>query len=158
MDVYVLFIIAAITALQIAPNHTFDFRRIIKQRSLRALAEKKSADVTPPQDHVTRVAFTVQCAVWPRRSVVKTLIKRRFNYVHPMKNVFENNIQRLMLVDIMPHGTTINSDAYVATLKKLQAGLSRVRRHREKQDVLLFHDNAQPYVSHKTTDQIRKFG
>ncbi|KAJ4430181.1 hypothetical protein ANN_22391 [Periplaneta americana] len=38
----------------------------------------------------------------------------------------------LLLVDIMPHGTTINSDAYVATLKKLQARLSRVRRHREK--------------------------
>ncbi|KAJ4451253.1 hypothetical protein ANN_02714 [Periplaneta americana] len=54
--------------------------------------------------------------------------------------------------------TTINSDAYVATLKKLQARLSRVRLHREKQDVLLLHDNAQLYVSHKTTDQIRKFG
>ncbi|KAJ4428415.1 hypothetical protein ANN_24452 [Periplaneta americana] len=64
----------------------------------------------------------------------------------------------LLLMDIMPHGTTINSDAYVATLKKLQAPLSRVRRHREKLDVLLLHDNAQPYVSHKTTDQIRKFG
>ncbi|KAJ4428618.1 hypothetical protein ANN_24662 [Periplaneta americana] len=45
-----------------------------------------------------------------------------------------------------------------ATLKKIQARLSRVRRHREKQDVLLLHDNTQPYVSHKTTDQIRKFG
>ncbi|KAJ4450461.1 hypothetical protein ANN_01886 [Periplaneta americana] len=64
----------------------------------------------------------------------------------------------LLLVDIMPHGTTINSDAYVATPKKLQARLNRVRPHREKQDVLLLHDNAQPYVSHKTTDQIRKFG
>ncbi|KAJ4428751.1 hypothetical protein ANN_25744 [Periplaneta americana] len=56
----------------------------------------------------------------------------------------------LLLVDIMPHGTTINSDGFVATLKKLQVRLSRVRRHREKQDVLLLHDNAQPYVSHKT--------
>ncbi|KAJ4437936.1 hypothetical protein ANN_13875 [Periplaneta americana] len=64
----------------------------------------------------------------------------------------------LLLVAIMPHGTTINSDAYVATLKKLQARLSCVRQHREKQDVLLLHDNAQPYVSLKTTDQIRKFG
>ncbi|KAJ4442866.1 hypothetical protein ANN_04459 [Periplaneta americana] len=33
----------------------------------------------------------------------------------------------------------------MATPKKLQARLSRVRRHREKQDVLLLHDNAQPY-------------
>ncbi|KAJ4435541.1 hypothetical protein ANN_18157 [Periplaneta americana] len=51
----------------------------------------------------------------------------------------------LLLVAIMPHGTTINSDGYVATLKKLQVRLSRFRRHREKQDVLLLHDNAQPY-------------
>ncbi|KAJ4434658.1 hypothetical protein ANN_23223 [Periplaneta americana] len=71
---------------------------------------------------------------------------------------FRPDSEGLLLMDIMPHGTTINSDAYVATLKKLQARLSRVRRHREKQDVLLLHDNAQPYVSHKATDQIRKFG
>ncbi|KAJ4442381.1 hypothetical protein ANN_03967 [Periplaneta americana] len=64
----------------------------------------------------------------------------------------------LLLVDIMPYGTTINSDGYVVTLKKLQVRLSRVRRHQEKQDVLLLHDNAQPYISHKTTDQIKKFG
>ncbi|KAJ4444656.1 hypothetical protein ANN_06452 [Periplaneta americana] len=48
----------------------------------------------------------------------------------------------LLLVDIMPHRSIINSDAYVAALKKLKARLSRVRRHREKQDVLLLHDNA----------------
>ncbi|KAJ4447360.1 hypothetical protein ANN_09366 [Periplaneta americana] len=60
----------------------------------------------------------------------------------------------LLLLDNMPHGTTINSDVYVANLKKLLVRLSRVRRHREKQDVLLLHDNAQPYVSHKTTDQV----
>ncbi|KAJ4452084.1 hypothetical protein ANN_03600 [Periplaneta americana] len=66
-------------------------------------------------------------------------------------------LEGLLRVDIMPHGTTINSDGYVATLKELQVRLSRVRRHREKQDVLLLH-NEHPYVSHKTTDQIRKFG
>ncbi|KAJ4432433.1 hypothetical protein ANN_21052 [Periplaneta americana] len=49
------------------------------------------------------------------------------------------SIEGLLLVDIMPHGTTINSDAYVATLKKLQVRLSHVRRHWEKQDVLLLH-------------------
>ncbi|KAJ4434704.1 hypothetical protein ANN_23272 [Periplaneta americana] len=57
--------------------------------------------------------------------------------------------QGLLLVYIILQGTTINSDAYVATLKKLQARLSRVRRHREKQDFLLLHDNAQPYVSQR---------
>ncbi|KAJ4444731.1 hypothetical protein ANN_06528 [Periplaneta americana] len=53
----------------------------------------------------------------------------------------------LLLVDIMPHGTTINSDAYMATLKKLQARLSRVRSHRQKQDVLVLHDNVQSPTS-----------
>ncbi|KAJ4449245.1 hypothetical protein ANN_00642 [Periplaneta americana] len=62
-----------------------------------------------------------------------------------MATVFFDS-EGLLLVYIMPHGTTI------------QVRLSRVRRHREKQDVLLLHDNAQPYVSHKTTDQITKFG
>ncbi|KAJ4426323.1 hypothetical protein ANN_27137 [Periplaneta americana] len=74
-----------------------------------------------------------------------------------MATVFFDS-EGFLLVDIIPHGTTISSDAYVATLKKLQARMSRVRRHREKQDVLLLHDNARSYVSHKTTDQIRKLG
>lgn len=61
-------------------------------------------------------------------------------------------------MDIMPQGTTINSDAYVATLKKLQARLSRARPHRQKQDVLLLHDNVRPHISQKTKDEITKLG
>ncbi|KAJ4434441.1 hypothetical protein ANN_23003 [Periplaneta americana] len=94
-----------------------------------------------------------------RRSLDQTSY---FNVLFRMNDfLFSGAAERtegLLLVGIMPHGTTINSDGYVAILKKLQVRLSRVRRHREKQDVLLLHDNAQPYVSHKTTDQIRKFG
>jgi hypothetical protein len=41
----------------------------------------------------------------------------------------------LLFVDIMLQGTTINSDAYVATLKKLQAQLSCARPHQQKHDV-----------------------
>jgi hypothetical protein len=37
-----------------------------------------------------------------------------------MATVFFDS-EGLLLVDIMPQGTTINSDAYVVTLKKLQA-------------------------------------
>ncbi|KAJ4441066.1 hypothetical protein ANN_10916 [Periplaneta americana] len=74
-----------------------------------------------------------------------------------MAAVFYNS-EGLLLVDIMLHGTTINSNVYVATVKKLQARLSRVRPHREKQYVLLLHDNVWSHVSHKITDQIRKLG
>ncbi|KAJ4433285.1 hypothetical protein ANN_15544 [Periplaneta americana] len=74
-----------------------------------------------------------------------------------MATVFFDS-EGFLLLDIIPHGTTINYDAYVATLKKLQARKNRVRPHREKQDDLLLHDNARSYVSHKTTNQIRKLG
>ncbi|KAJ4435884.1 hypothetical protein ANN_18504 [Periplaneta americana] len=74
-----------------------------------------------------------------------------------MATVFYNS-EGLLLVDIMGHGTTINSDVYMANVKKLQARLSHVRPHREKQDILLLHDNARSHVSHKITDQIRKLG
>ncbi|KAJ4451319.1 hypothetical protein ANN_02780 [Periplaneta americana] len=83
-----------------------------------------------------------------------------FNFL-PVRKVMATlffDSEGFLLVDIIPHGTTINSDAYVATLKKLQARMSRVRPHPEKQDVLLLHDNARSHVSHKTTDQIRKLG
>jgi hypothetical protein len=54
-------------------------------------------------------------------------------------------------VEIMPQGTTINSDTYVATLKKLKA-----LPHRQKQDVLLLHDNASPHVSQKNQGRDHK--
>jgi hypothetical protein len=66
-----------------------------------------------------------------------------------------DNVQ-CALVDTMPQETTINSDAYVPTLKKLQAWLSRVQPHQQKQDVLLLHDITRPHVSQKTKDEIIK--
>jgi hypothetical protein len=62
-----------------------------------------------------------------------------------------------VLVDIMPQGTTINPDAYMATLKKLQARLSHVLLHWYNQDVLLLHD-VRPHISQKTEDKIIKLG
>ena len=64
----------------------------------------------------------------------------------------------LLLVDIMLHRTTTNSDVYLATVKKLQTRLCRDRSHCQKQDISLPHDCARPYVSHKTTGEIRKLG
>ena len=63
-----------------------------------------------------------------------------------------------LLVDIVSHGAATKSEDYVAILKKFQARLCRVRPHRQKQDVLLLHDNARPQVSHKTTGEIIKRG
>ncbi|KAJ4447390.1 hypothetical protein ANN_09396 [Periplaneta americana] len=103
------------------------------------------------EERARNVAGLQKCVI----SAMEGILKRKIKQTSGAKDVHGEG---LLLVDIMPYGTTINSDAYVAILKKLPARLSRVRRHREKQDVLLLHDNAQPYVSHKTTDHIRKFG
>jgi histone-lysine N-methyltransferase SETMAR len=62
----------------------------------------------------------------------------------------------LLLVNIMPRGATINSEAYVKTLKKLHSRMRRVRPHRQMEDVLLLHDNARPHVSLRTTEAITK--
>ena len=62
----------------------------------------------------------------------------------------------------MPQGTTINSDVYVGTLRKLKARPKRVRPHLEMSkvllQVLLQHDNARPHTSLKTCEVITSFG
>jgi histone-lysine N-methyltransferase SETMAR len=68
------------------------------------------------------------------------------------------DMEGLLLVDIMPKGTIINSEAYVATLTNLHACLRRVRPHKQIADILLQHDNARPHVSLRTTEAINKFG
>jgi hypothetical protein len=70
-----------------------------------------------------------------------------------MATVFFDS-EGLLLVGIMSQGTTINSDIYLATLKKLQARLSHARPHRQKH-VLLLHDT---HVSRKTKEEITKLG
>ena len=47
------------------------------------------------------------------------------------------DIEGVILVDFMPKGTTINSDAYIDTLRKLKAKLRRVRPHLDMSKVLL---------------------
>jgi hypothetical protein len=49
--------------------------------------------------------------------------------------------ERLILVDIMPHGQTLNSDLYIQALKNLQKHLRRVRPHKNVAEILLQHDN-----------------
>ncbi|KAJ4427066.1 hypothetical protein ANN_26865 [Periplaneta americana] len=47
-----------------------------------------------------------------------------FDFTEPLLSKTLITKEGILLVDIMPHGTTINSDTYVANLKKLQARLS----------------------------------
>ena len=68
------------------------------------------------------------------------------------------DIEGVILVDFMPKGTTINSDVYIDTLRKLKARLRRVRPHLDMSKVLLQHDNARPHTSLKTREVIASFG
>ena len=74
-----------------------------------------------------------------------------------MSTVFWDE-EGVILVDIMPHGQTINSDLYIQTLKKLQKRFRRVRPHKDVAEILLQHDNARPHVSLKTQEAITKLG
>ncbi|GFU47557.1 uncharacterized protein TNCV_2442871 [Trichonephila clavipes] len=71
----------------------------------------------------------------------QTLSKRKI-----MATVFWDRCGDL-LVDFMPKGTTINSGAYCATLRKLRRALQNKRRGMLLKGVLLLHDDARPHTS-----------
>ena len=68
------------------------------------------------------------------------------------------DIEGVILVDFMPKVTTIKSDVYIDTLRKLKARRRRVRPHLDMSKVLLQHDNARSHTSLKTREVIASFG
>jgi hypothetical protein len=68
------------------------------------------------------------------------------------------DIDGVILVDVMARCETINSDAYIKTLKKLKQRYRRVRLNRNPGDMLIQHDNARPHTSLRTQEAIAKFG
>jgi histone-lysine N-methyltransferase SETMAR len=63
-----------------------------------------------------------------------------------------------ILVDVMPRGATINSEAYINTLNKLKKCFRRVRPDKNPAEMLLQHDNARPHTSLRTREHITKMG
>ena len=66
--------------------------------------------------------------------------------------------QGVILVDFLPKGETINSEAYIQTLTRLRARIQRVRPNMPIDNVLLLHDNARPHTSIRTRETIASFG
>lgn len=64
----------------------------------------------------------------------------------------------VILVDVMPRGTTINSEAYVKTLHKLKNRFRRVRHDKNPAEILILHDNARPHTSLRTREHLKKLG
>ncbi|GFW48766.1 mariner Mos1 transposase [Trichonephila clavipes] len=63
----------------------------------------------------------------------------------------------VLLVDFMPQGTTIFSDAYCATLRILRRALQNKRSGMLSKGVLLLYDNARPHTSRSTRELIESF-
>lgn len=58
--------------------------------------------------------------------------------------------QRVLLVDFMPRNTTINADAYCATLRRLRQAIQNRRRGKLSRGIVLIHDNARPHTARQT--------
>lgn len=66
------------------------------------------------------------------------------------------DIDGVILVDVLPKGGTINSETYIKTLTKLNRRYRRVRPHKDREHLLLLHDNARPHTSLQTKEAIDK--
>ena len=58
--------------------------------------------------------------------------------------------QGVLLVDFMPGNTTINADAYCATLRRLRKAIQKRRRGKLSRGIVLIHDNARPHTARQT--------
>jgi transposase len=56
----------------------------------------------------------------------------------------------VILVDVLPRGTSITSEAYRKTLDKLKDRIRRVSHDKNPAEVLILHDNARPHTSLRT--------
>ena len=64
----------------------------------------------------------------------------------------------IILIDFMDPGTSINSDTYIATLRKLKEAIRRKRPKKDMNTIQLHHDNARPHTSFATTQAIAQMG
>ena len=68
------------------------------------------------------------------------------------------DIHGIICIEFLPRGSTIDSDRYIQTLKKLKARIYRTRPALVMQRVLFHHDNAPPHTSGKTRETIASMG
>ena len=50
----------------------------------------------------------------------------------------------------MPRNTTINTDAYCATIRRLSKAIQNRRRGKLSRDIVLIHDKARPHTARQT--------
>ncbi|GFY18823.1 mariner Mos1 transposase [Trichonephila clavipes] len=67
------------------------------------------------------------------------------------------DVQGILLIEFMTRGTTINSEVYCRTLKKLKRAIQNKLRGLLSSGVVLLHDNARPHTAVRTREVLRKF-
>ncbi|GBL77715.1 Mariner Mos1 transposase [Araneus ventricosus] len=65
--------------------------------------------------------------------------------------------QGILLIEFMTRGTTINSEVYCRTLKKLKRAIQNKSRGLLSSGVVLLHDNARPHTALRTGEVLLKF-
>jgi len=63
----------------------------------------------------------------------------------------------VLLIEFVETGTTITSETYCETLKKLQRAIENKRRGMLTLGVVLLHDNASPHTAARTQALLQKF-
>jgi len=71
-----------------------------------------------------------------------------------MATVFWDS-QGVLLVDFMPRNTSINADAYCATLRRLRKAIQNRCRGKLSRGIVLIHDNARPHTARLTQNLLR---
>ena len=66
--------------------------------------------------------------------------------------------REILLVEFLPAGTTINSDVYCDTIKKLRRSIQNKRRGRLTKGIVLLHDNARPHTAARTSTLLSEIG
>ncbi|GFW73844.1 histone-lysine N-methyltransferase SETMAR [Trichonephila clavipes] len=74
------------------------------------------------------------------------------------KNGIKATVDGMATHILSRQGTTINSDAYCPTLRKLRRALKNKQHGMLSKGGLLLHDNASPHISRTTQELIESFG
>jgi hypothetical protein len=95
--------------------------------------------------------------LWHTSSAIKTKFQTdHFNSQDHMHTVLEQ--KSVLLVKLLPQGSTINAGVYCDTLKKLRPAIQNKRWGMLTRGVVMPYENARPHTAATTQDLIATFG
>ena len=65
--------------------------------------------------------------------------------------------KRILLIDFLERGLTINADAYCETVRKLGRAIQNKRREMLSSGIVLLHDNAPPHTAAPISQLLQQF-